>query len=98
MSVIVLARYLAEDAQADEVARLLTQYGPLVREELGCVGFVAARSAKEPTEFVLHEHYRNQDAFDAHVASPHYLEIARDRIRPLLAERSVEFYEALEPE
>jgi (4S)-4-hydroxy-5-phosphonooxypentane-2,3-dione isomerase len=96
VSVIVVARYRAQPDQADEVARLLGRYSPLVREEPGCLGFAAARSRTEPAEFVLHEHYSDQDAFDAHVASTHYAEIARDRIRPLLAERAVEFYDPVE--
>jgi (4S)-4-hydroxy-5-phosphonooxypentane-2,3-dione isomerase len=97
VSVIVIARYRAQPDQADEVARQLGLYSPRVREEPGCLGFAAARSRTDPADFVLHEQYHDQDAFDAHVASTHYTEIARDRIRPLLAERAVEFYDPVEP-
>jgi quinol monooxygenase YgiN len=38
----------------------------------------------------LIEHYRDDDALEAHLSSPHYQEIVAGRIRPLLTDRRVE--------
>ncbi|TCK27628.1 quinol monooxygenase YgiN [Pseudonocardia endophytica] len=92
----MVARYRTAPADADDVARLLVDYAPQVRDEPGCVSFVAARSPDDPASFVLLEHYRDQSAFDQHVNSEHYAAVARDKIRPLLTERAVEFYDTVE--
>jgi hypothetical protein len=43
------------------------------------------------------ERFDTKEALEAHLASPHYQGIARDIIRPLLRDRSVEFYRVLPP-
>lgn len=94
--IVIVARYRARPGAAEDVAAALREYTPLVRAESGCVGFAAHRNRDDPDEFMLYESYRGQAEFDAHASSPHYATIARDRIRPLLSERSVTFYEPLD--
>lgn len=95
--IVVVAHYRAAPGNADAVAAALQEYAPQVRSEPGCAGFDAHRRRDDPAEFVLYERYLGQTEFDAHVASAHYEAIARDRIRPLLADRTVAFYEPLGP-
>lgn len=88
--VALVVRYHALPGKGDDVAALLSRHAAATQAEPGCRAFVALRSAQDPDAFVLYEHYDDPAALDAHIASPHYLNIARDQIRPLLAERTVE--------
>jgi quinol monooxygenase YgiN len=68
------------------------------RAEAGCRDFVALRGVEDPDSFVLYERYASREAFEAHLASPHYEDIAVAPIRPLLSERTVEFRQVVEPD
>lgn len=97
-AVVVIAHYRAQEGAEDTVAALLAEYSGLVRAEPGCAAFSAHQAYEDPREFVLCERYRDRTAFDQHYTSPHYLSIARDRIRPLLDRRDVTLYKGtLEP-
>ena len=93
--ITILATYVVSPGQEEEVADALRDYVPVVLTEPGCVAFTAYRGIDEPRRFVLVEQYTDRATIDAHVASPHYTEIAVDRIRPLLESRQVEFLENL---
>ena len=95
--VTIVVRYQAVTGKGDEVAALLGRHVAASRAEPGCVDFVALRSTEDPDAFVLYEHYVSQEAFEAHQASPHFTGIAVARIRPLLADRSIEFCEVVAP-
>ena len=58
---------------------------------------MALRGTEDPDSFVLYERYESADAFKAHQASPHFEGIAVAQIRPLLAERRLEFRQVVEP-
>ncbi|MEX1005400.1 MAG: antibiotic biosynthesis monooxygenase family protein [Acidimicrobiia bacterium] len=87
--ITVVAHYKALQGRADEVAAALIPYAEIVRTEPGCVTFDVNRSLEDDHDFVLYEVYRDQAAFDAHVASEHFTSIAMGRIRPMLADRQV---------
>jgi len=95
--VALVVRYQALPGKGDEVAALLSRHAAATQAEPGCRAFVAMRSAQDPDAFVLYEHYDSPAAIDAHLESPHYLGIARDQIRPLLAERAVEQHVPIMP-
>ena len=88
--VVVVAHWHATAASIDAVLALLPELRAQSLAEPGCLGYEAFRGLDEPTTLVLIEHYRDDDAFDAHVSSPHYQEVVIGRIRPLLADRRVE--------
>jgi len=94
--VVVVAHYRAKVGAGDEVAAVLATYAPLVRGEPGCLCFAPHRGRDDPHAFVLYERYRSMADLEAHRSSTHYAEIAQDSIWPLLAERTVALYEALE--
>lgn len=87
MVITVVARYRAEEAHKEEVAEQLVSYAAIVRTEPGCVTFDVNRSLDDDRDFILYEVYTDRAAFDAHVASEHFTDIAVNRIRPLLADR-----------
>ena len=96
--VAIVVHYQAMAGQGDEVAALLARHAAATRAEPGNLDFVALRLTEDPDAFVLYERYENQAAFEAHTASPHYEGIAVARIRPLLADRTVEFGHVVTPD
>ena len=65
------AEFRAVPGAGDAVASLVAGYGRDVRAEPGNVRFDAHRLADEPDRFFVYEEYADDDAFDAHLASPH---------------------------
>jgi quinol monooxygenase YgiN len=96
--VAIVVRYQAQPGRGNEVAALLARHTAATRAEPGNLDFVALRGTEDPDSFVLHERYADSDAFEAHTASPHYEGIAVAQIRPLLADRTVEFCQVIEPD
>jgi len=91
----VVARYQVSAGHGDEVAALLGSHIGATRAEPGCLEFTALRSTQHHDAFVLVERYASREAFEAHLASPHFATIVRARIWPLLADRAVDFYQAV---
>ncbi len=96
--IAIIVRYQAEAGKGDEVAALLGRHSAVTNAEPGCVDFVALRSTADPDSFVLYERYASREAFEAHQASPHFEGIAVAQIRPLLADRTVEFCQVIAPD
>ena len=95
--VALIVHYQAKTGMGDEVAALLARHTAATRAEPGCRDFVALRGTEDPDSFVLYERYASADAFKAHQASPHFEGIAVAQIRPLLAERTLQFCQVVEP-
>lgn len=87
----IIATYETSEGNDDKVAELLRGYVPRVLTEPGCIAFDVYRGIDNPCRFVLVEQYTDQAAVDAHIAADHFDEIGVKQIRPLLANRSVEF-------
>ena len=60
------------------------------RKEEGVIQYDVGRSREKPNVYALWEVYRTQEALDAHLASEHFQRLVVSRIRPLVAEGSVE--------
>ena len=95
--VALIVHYQAKPGMGDEVAALLARHTAATRAEPGNLDFVALRGTEDPDSFMLYERYADSDAFEAHTASPHYEGIAVAQIRPLLAERTLQFCQVVEP-
>jgi quinol monooxygenase YgiN len=87
--IVVVAHYRALVGRADEVASELGPYAETVRTEPGCLTFEVSRDIDDDHHFVLYEVYRDRAALDFHIAAPHFTQVAVERIRPMLADRSV---------
>ena len=96
--VALIVHYQARPGMGDEVAALLARHTAATRAEPGNLDFVALRGTEDPDSFVLYERYASADAFEAHQASPHFAGIAVARIRPLLADRRLEYRQVIEPD
>jgi quinol monooxygenase YgiN len=95
--IALIVHYQALPGKGDQVAGLLAKHSAATRAEAGCLDFVALRGTEDPDSFVLYERYDSAGAFKAHQASPHFEGIAVAQIRPLLAERRLEYRQVIEP-
>jgi quinol monooxygenase YgiN len=96
--VAIIVRYQAIAGNGDQVAALLSRHTAATWAEPGNLDFVALRSTEDPDAFVLYERYTDREAFEAHLASPHFQGIAVAQIRQLLRDRILEFQEVIAPQ
>lgn len=67
---ILHATFTAQPGQGDRIAALLHDFAEVVRAEEGTVVFDACRLADDPDRFFVYEVYRDDEAFQAHLAAP----------------------------
>ena len=86
--VTVIAEYQAHAGRGDEVATVLARHVTATRAEPGCVNFTAYRDPADPDHFALHEEYTDENAFQAHRKTAHFVAFVEEQIVPLLLDRS----------
>ncbi|WP_311257872.1 putative quinol monooxygenase [Microbacterium sp. WCS2018Hpa-9] len=67
---ILHAIFTARPEQGDNVAALLRDFAEIVRAEEGNVVFDATRLVDDPDRFFVYEVYRDEAAFQEHLAAP----------------------------
>ncbi len=67
-----------------------------LQDEAGCRQFDICSDPSRPGEVFLYELYDNRTAFDAHLASPHFLAFD-SAVGPMIADKSVRTYERVRP-
>jgi quinol monooxygenase YgiN len=93
---VVIADYQVQPGRGDEVARVLARHAAASSAEAGCLAFEVERSIEDRDHFVLHEVYVDEQAFQSHRETPHFKDNI-GQIVPLLAGRTFERYERVEP-
>jgi quinol monooxygenase YgiN len=76
--------------KADMEGQLLAELNKVQeasQAEAGCINYVLHQSIEDDT-FVLHETWKDKEALESHIASPHYQEY-RANIADLVAKREV---------
>lgn len=68
--IILHARFTAKPGEAERVAALLRDFSAAVRAEEGNIVFDATRLVDDPDRFFVYEVYRDEAAFQAHLAAP----------------------------
>ena len=92
MAYVVAAKWIARPEQVDEVARCVAAMVPLSRAEPGMLMYQPHRDPEDPTVFYLYERYVDEDAYNAHVESPHFQELGFGDAIPRRAARERSFY------
>lgn len=95
MSYVVLAKWVAREGRAEEVARTIADLVPPSRSEPGCIVYEPMRIIDDEHTFLLYEVYLDEEAYKAHGASEHFQRIAVERGFPLLERRERMFAEPL---
>ena len=84
---ILHATFTALPGFEDEVAQMIADLADKVRTEPGNVVFDVYRHADNPAKFFVFEVYRDQAAFEAHIAMP-YGKPFNDRLEQIIEEPS----------
>jgi quinol monooxygenase YgiN len=83
--IFITAKWRIRPEDADRWPEITHDFTQAVRSEPGCLWFDWSRSVDDPSEYVLVEAFRDQDAGVAHVQSAHFKE-AQKTLPPHLAE------------
>lgn len=79
----VIARFRAKAGKEAELRALLMGLIEPTRREAGCYRYELLVRQEEPGELVFVEEWQDEDALEAHLATPHIL-AARERLPELL--------------
>jgi quinol monooxygenase YgiN len=90
---VVVARLHPAAGEEEAVGAALPRLISASRTEPGNIDFTGYRSLEDPNQYLLFERYASRAAFDSHLASPHYQEIAVKHIVPRLDSRVIEEFE-----
>ncbi|MFE9923706.1 putative quinol monooxygenase [Streptomyces sp. NPDC005774] len=83
--IFITAKFRVRPEYADEWPGIAADFTSATRDEPGCLWFDWSRSLDDPTEYVLVEAFRNDEAGAAHVHSEHF-RAAQRTLPPHLAE------------
>jgi quinol monooxygenase YgiN len=79
----------------DRVTEILRNLALASRKEPGCVTYVPHHVDGDPETVLIYEQYRDQEAVDAHRATPHFEQYAVGGLYQLMKERATETLEAV---
>jgi quinol monooxygenase YgiN len=92
--IVLVAMYHGLPGTGDAIEANLKRMAPLVKQhEPGCALYQACRAKDNPDQFLLYEHYVDEQALAAHRDTPHFKEIIEGTIIPLLEKRERFFYD-----
>jgi len=83
--IFITAKFRVRPEDADRWPQIAAEFTRSTRAEPGCLWFEWSRSVEDPTEYVLVEAFRDDEAGAAHVGSEHFAK-ARETLPPHLAE------------
>ncbi|UFR00227.1 antibiotic biosynthesis monooxygenase [Streptomyces sp. Go40/10] len=83
--IFITARFRVLPEHADHWPEISAAFTEATRAEPGCLWFDWSRSVDDPTEYVLVEAFRDEEAGVAHVRSAHFRN-AQQTLPPHLAE------------
>ncbi|MEV4694607.1 putative quinol monooxygenase [Micromonospora echinospora] len=83
--IFITAKFRVRPEDADNWPRIAADFTAATRVEPGCLWFDWSRSLDDPTEYVLVEAFRDDEAGAAHVQSEHF-RAAQRTLPPHLAE------------
>lgn len=71
---ISLAILKAKEGKTDELKAALLKLTVPTRQEIGCLEYVLFEGKNQPGTLYMREAFKSKEAFDAHIASPHFTE------------------------
>jgi quinol monooxygenase YgiN len=76
--IFITAKFRVRPEDADEWPSISRAFTEATRAEPGCLWFDWSRSLDDPTEYVLVEAFRDDEAGAAHVGSDHNFSVPQD--------------------
>ncbi|MEU6813062.1 putative quinol monooxygenase [Streptomyces sp. NPDC046831] len=81
--IFITAKFRVLPEHADAWPEITREFTQATRSEPGCLWFEWARSVEDPTEYLLTEAFRDDEAGAAHVGSEHFRTACRTLPRHL---------------
>lgn len=81
---IITAKVKIQPGRSEEFLEAYRWMKPKVMNDPGALLYDLHRSAGDPDEFIFYEKYESREAFDYHLSTQHFRELAA-RIDPLMA-------------
>jgi quinol monooxygenase YgiN len=78
-----------------EIAKTLQELTRQSRQEPGCVSYIAHWVESDPDTVLIYEQYKDEEAVEAHRASPHFAKAAVGVLYQKMLERVVENLQAI---
>lgn len=75
--IFIAARFRVLPEHAERWPEIAAEFTAATRSEPGCLWFDWSRDVEDPTEYVLIEAFRDEDAGAAHVGSQHFRDAQR---------------------
>ena len=97
MAYVVTATWTARAGAAEEVAAAIAKLVGPAREEPGNLFYQCHRDPDEEAVFYFYEQYDSEEAYQAHLDSPHMQEYGFGLAIPLLESRERRFFQTWEP-
>jgi quinol monooxygenase YgiN len=97
MAYVVTARWTAKDGAAEDVAAAITKLIEPARAEPGNLLYICHRDPDDPNVFFFYEQFESEEAYQAHIDSPHMQEHGFGTAIPRLESRERHFFETWEP-
>ena len=94
MAYAVVALWTAKEGAEGEVQGLVLEVASASRAEPGCRLYRLHRAREAPRSFLIYEVYDDQAAFEAHVASEHFVRLVLGRATPVLEQRERSSYDS----
>ena len=92
----ITVTYVIQPGQEETAAAHFRACAEASRSEAGNRKYLAYRSLDEPRRFVLFEEYVDEAAFEAHRATPHFVQHIRNGIMTLMETRNADRLVALD--
>lgn len=93
--ITVFAELKAAAGKEEELRQALQEIIPLTRAESGCIAYRICQVADNPCIFKAFEVFENQEAFDSHLSSAHFIKLQTQAAELLCAEPIIEVCEEI---
>jgi len=92
--IVIAAKFKLRPGKKDDFMNLAQSVIGPSRKEKGCVSYNLYSPVENPEAFMFFEEWADQDAFDAHLREPHFIEFADESKDMLEGDMDVNIYEA----
>ncbi len=89
MEKIIFVKWRLKESELLRILKMLPEMAEKTRLEEGNISYTIYQSESDPCELILHEHYVDAAAAEAHKQSEHYQRIVASEIIPQLEVREV---------
>ena len=95
--VVVVARFVAKEDKEQELLESMQKLMEPTHKEPGCLRYELNRDVSNPRKITYIEKFRDQAAFDSHVAAPYIKDFFQNVAPNLVAEQEVTFHREVLP-